>query len=78
MVNLTKEDLKEGSTYRAKRYKEMEFGWNNNRTILWIGEGKVQYDSDIVKDGQNYPMVDIDRFLRWAKEEVLESNTDAS
>ena len=66
---LTKEDLKVGSTYRAKRHKEC-LGFTNDRTIVWMSDTTVQYNSDTVKIGRHYPRISIERFLRWAKEKV--------
>ena len=66
---LTEKDLKVGRTYRAKRYREW-FNCNNDRNIVWMGNTTVQYNSDTVKIGQHYPRVDIEKFLRWAKEIV--------
>lgn len=70
-MELTKEQLAVGKTYRAKRYRDT-LGFNNNRTILWIGENTLQYDSHTVKHGRHYPKVTIEQFLRWAKCEVIE------
>lgn len=67
---LTEKDLKVGKTYRGKRFREI-LGWNNDRMILWIGDGKVQYDSYTVRDSRRYPTVTIQQFLNWAKEEVV-------
>lgn len=66
------DDLKEGGTYRAKRFREGLFGNNNDRTILYLNRisGVVQYDSDTVATGRHYPQTTIDAFVRWAKEEV--------
>lgn len=64
---LTKKDLKVGSTYRGKRYREF-LGQSNDRIIVWIGDTTVQYDSDTVKIGRHLPRIDIEKFLRWAKE----------
>ena len=66
---LTKEDLQVGGIYRAKRYREW-LHLNNNRRIVWMGDATVQYDSDTVRIGQHYPRIDIEKFLRWAKEKV--------
>ena len=66
---LTKEDLKVGGVYRAKRYREW-FHHNNDRIILWMRSTTLQYNSDTVKIGRNYPRIDIEKFLRWAKEKV--------
>jgi len=67
---LTKEDLKVGGVYRAKRYREFPFGGSNDRNILWMDEYEVQYNSDSVKIGRRYPKISIGAFLRWAKEKV--------
>lgn len=68
---LIREDLKVGSLYRAKRFREF-FGLNNDRRILWIGSSALQYDSHTVRDGRHYPTIDIDKFLRWASHEIKE------
>lgn len=66
---LTKKDLKIGRTYRAKRYRQLWMG-NNDRHIVWMSKDRtrVQYNSDTVKIGRRYPIIDIEKFLRWAKE----------
>lgn len=68
---LTEADVKVGKTYRAKRFVQ-GFSGNNDRYVLWISPDrrKVQYDSDTVRRGRSYPIVGMDVFLRWAKEEV--------
>lgn len=68
---LTEAALKQGETYRAKRYKEF-FGSNNDRTIIHINRDKklLQYDSDTVKIGRNFPTVTFEQFLRWANDIV--------
>ena len=66
---LTKEDLKVGRIYRGKRFRQF-FGGNNDRRIVWMSDTKVQYDSDTVKMGRRFPIVDIEVFLRWAKEKI--------
>lgn len=70
MKKLTKDDLKVGKVYRAKRFREGFFGTNNDRIILWIGASSVQYDSDTVKDGRRYPTTSIESFLNWAAREA--------
>ena len=70
MNELTREDLKLGHTYRAKRFKQSGFGTNNDRVILHIGSDSVQYDSDTVRTGRHYPSVSFEKFLKWAKEDV--------
>jgi len=70
-TELKREDIKVGHTYRAKRFMEYPFGGNNDRYILFIGRDTVQYDSDTVKDGRQYPQVPMERFLKWDKSEVI-------
>lgn len=42
------------------------------RYVLWINESRslVQYDSDTVGNGRLYPKVSMEKFCKWAKEEV--------
>ena len=73
MTELTKDDIKEGHWYRAKRYREGLFGnTNNDRKVIWMSGDKVQYDSDTVKIGQRRPTITIEKFLNWAKRELKE------
>lgn len=78
MKELTKEDLKVGHVYSAKRKTTSGFfRLINDRQILHIGRelldgAYVQYDSPTVKDGRHYPKVPIDKFLKWAKEDITD------
>ncbi|WP_315090329.1 hypothetical protein [Aggregatibacter segnis] len=78
MKNLTVEDLKVGHVYSAKRQTTTGFfRYINDRQILFIGYelidgGYVQYDSPSVKNGSHYPKVSIEKFLKWAKEDVTD------
>ncbi|MGV6989623.1 hypothetical protein ACWA5Z_12170 [Testudinibacter sp. P80/BLE/0925] len=69
---LTVDDLIVGHIYSAKRKSVDPFGLVNDRQILYIEKvlGTVQYDSPTVARGRHYPKVSIDKFLRWAKEDV--------
>lgn len=69
---LTARQLHVGGVYRAKRFREF-MGETNDRTIVWISADKahVQYDSDTVKIGRRLPVIPIDKFLGWAKFEVV-------
>ena len=78
-MTLTEKDIVVRQTYRAKRFREW-LGFTNDRTVLWIGTSldrsanqvrKVQYDSDTVKDGRSYPIIEMAKFLKWAKEERI-------
>lgn len=73
MKELTKEDIQVGKTYRGKRFLQSTWGSTNDRYIVYISQDKtrVQYDSDTVKNGRHYPTIDMDKFLKWAKMEVV-------
>jgi hypothetical protein len=83
---LTEEDIQAGKLYRAKRFRELPFGGDNDRRVLWIGEGwkgktygtLVQYDSHTVRLGRHYPKTTMEAFLKWAKHEVVEEKSDES
>lgn len=62
---LTKDDLKVGGLYRAKRPTKNFFGDLNDRVILWMCGDFVQYDSISVQNGRKYPKVTVDAFLKW-------------
>lgn len=61
MTPLTAADIVVGKRYRPKRT-------GYAREVIWIDPLKrqVQYDSDAVKDGQNFPVVSMEAFLKWA------------
>lgn len=66
-------DIKPGRTYRGKRFRQSIFGTaNNDRTVIWIDSlgWELQYDSDTVALGRNYPKVTVEAFARWAKADV--------
>lgn len=74
---LTKEDIQVGKVYRAKRpAKGLDFSTfttvYNDRTVLFVKNDSVQYDSIAVKNGQNYPTVSMEKFLKWASHEVVQ------
>ena len=68
---LTAEDVKVGSTYRAKRFTQFLTA-TNDRHVVWISSDRseVQYDSDTVAVGRRLPRVSMEKFLKWAKGEV--------
>lgn len=71
----TKEELtlKVGRSYRGKKPKGCGFPpLFDDRSILFIGGGKVQYDSPSVKIGRNYPTVTVEKFLAWAARDVTD------
>lgn len=75
MKELTKEDLRVGCWYRAKRFKEF-FGKNNDRQIVYLSGDRVQYDSDTVRTGRRLPFTTIEKFLRWAKRKVTKKEIE--
>lgn len=73
------EDTKVGTWYRGKRFRTKEdfIGtMNNDRIVVWISPDRqrVQYDGDAVKTGQRRPIVSMEKFLKWVKEEIPEGN----
>jgi len=68
-------DLKVGNTYRAKKPAPAGSMFKpvyNDRQILWISMDKsiVQYDGPAVPFGRRFPKISIEKFLRWAGEDV--------
>ncbi|HHF6382291.1 hypothetical protein [Haemophilus influenzae] len=73
MSELTKNDLKIGRFYSAKQPQRFGFfRLLNDREIIWLSDTHVKYDSPSVKFGAKYPIVTIERFLKWVKEDVTE------
>lgn len=71
------EDVLAIKVERGKNYRAGIFGTtNNDRVVVWISPDRkeVQYDSDTVKMGQRRPVVSMEKFLKWAKEEVPQGN----
>lgn len=74
---LTKEDLKVNHVYSAKRPQTIGFyRCFNDRMIIWMNGNSVQYDSPTVRQGQNYPTVSIEAFLKWADADVTKQTPD--
>jgi hypothetical protein len=80
MPELTKEDLKIGRVYRARRPAGVGHIFDaltNDRQIRWIGlEGTIQYDSPSVSNGRKYPKVTTEAFLKWASRDVTDELPD--
>jgi hypothetical protein len=65
--SLTKAELQQGATYRAKRPVENYItGEFNDRTILRLWDTTLQYDGPAVALGRHYPTTTIEKFLCWA------------
>jgi hypothetical protein len=69
------DDLQVGKTYRARRFRGSPT-YNNDRIIVWKGNGTVQFDSDTVAVGRRLPRITITGFLRWAAREVTQEELD--
>jgi hypothetical protein len=71
---MEKSDLKVGRVYRAKHPKMMGIVDRlvNDRSIVWMGETQLQYDSPSVAIGRKLPRVSIEAFLKWAGKDVTE------
>ncbi len=76
MTDITSEDLKKGSTYRAKRPRRICGRQYNDRTIVHLSTTRVQYDGPAVHMGQHYPMVSVEKFLKWAGHEIKDDTKD--
>ena len=75
--------IERGKYYRAKKPVRCLDGGFNDRVILWVSgdRQKVQYDSPTIGNGRHYPIVPIERFLKWAGKEITKEeyeNTCAS
>lgn len=76
---LTADDLKVGSWYRAKKPRRVpRTGRWNDRQIIHLNEGRtsVQYDGDSVRNGHLYPRVTTAEFLAWAGFELAPEDVD--
>lgn len=72
-------ELKVGRTYRAKKPRgtgTMLQPLVNDRTIIWIGMGELQYDGPAVKNGAHYPKISWDKFKAWADRDVTDELPD--
>jgi hypothetical protein len=58
-----------GKIYRAKNPANAH-GFYNDRQVLWCDENKVQYDSPAVAIGRRQPIVDREKFEKWAGQDV--------
>jgi hypothetical protein len=55
-VATTPEERAPGGSFEGERHK-----------IIYDRKLHVQYDSDTVRTGANYPFIPMERFLKWAK-----------
>lgn len=71
------EDLKVGRVYRAKRPRVVHTlggSYINDRQILSISpfEETIQYDSPKVGFGSKYPVISVEKFLKWAAKDITD------
>lgn len=71
------EDLKVGRVYRAKRPRVVHTlggSYINDRQILDISpfEETIQYDSPKVGFGSRYPVISVEKFLKWAAKDITD------
>lgn len=71
------EDLKAGRVYRAKRPRVVHTlggSYINDRQILSISpfEDTIQYDSPKVGFGSRYPVISVEKFLKWAAKDITD------
>lgn len=61
-----------GHIYEAKRPSSVGgvFRLVNDREIVWIGDGEVQYDSPSLPTGRRLPRVSFADFRRWAGRDI--------
>jgi hypothetical protein len=75
---LTEKDIQVKRCYEAKR---MSFvtpeNLANDRQVLYINQSRteVQYDSPTLKNGMHYPMVSMEKFVKWARRDVTDLMT---
>jgi hypothetical protein len=76
-TELKPEDITVGKWYRGKNFRAGIFGnINNDRVVVWISPNRteIQYDGDTVKMGQRRPIIPMEKFMKWVKDEVPEGN----
>ena len=66
------EEIQVGKWYRGKRFLSNPIYGSNDRIVVWISTDrkKIQYDSDTVHIGRHLPMITMEKFLKWAKQEA--------
>jgi len=70
-MSLQPSDLKVGRVFSAKRPRSSG-SLLNDRQIVYVSPlgDQVQYDSPAVAFGRKLPIVTVDEFLKWAKDDV--------
>lgn len=69
MIDLKAEDIQVGKVYIPKKRRyALAF---EDRLVVWINKDRtmIQYDSDTIRNGRHYPIISMERFLKWAKGE---------
>lgn len=77
-MDLIQKDLVVGRVYRGKKPSRTGTlgDFVNDRQIVWLGVTQLQYDSAAVRDGRDYPVMKIGKFLDWAGIDVTDIAPD--
>lgn len=68
------EEIKVGHKYRAKKPKAIGPQQQvDDRQVLYVGFTQVQYDSPSVIWGKQYPRISMEKFLKWAGEDITDT-----
>lgn len=68
-------DIIKGHIYRAKkpkRARSIAGDFFNDRSVLYVSEHSVQYDSPTLGFGRRYPTISREKFEAWAGSDVTE------
>lgn len=72
---LTAADIRSGRCYEARRTAFVGAANEaNDRQVIFVNESRteVQYDSPTVRDGVQYPILSMEKFVKWAKRDITE------
>lgn len=72
--NMENIEIKVGRVYRAKKPKPVGFFERlyDDRVVLYVDPGRVQYDSPSVKVGKKHPFIEREKFIKWASRDVTD------
>lgn len=68
-------DIVVGRVYRAKKPRN-HFGLYDDRRVLYVSEERVQYNSPTVPFGSKYRWASLEKFKKWAGEDVTDTLPD--
>ena len=74
--------IEAGKYYRAKKPTKCIDGGYNDRCVLYVSPdgSQIQYDSYTVGNSRHYPIITLEKFLKWVgkeitKEEYMNTNS---